>query len=65
MNWNNHNWQDLPVMDDPLSAFREAPKVKEVQAGMSPDEVAEIWSDRLIKVIKDQLSEAMAKPHSK
>jgi hypothetical protein len=44
---------------DVLSAFRNTPETRsEIQRGMSPQEIAEIVSDRLIKVVKDQFQAA-------
>lgn len=44
---------------DVLSAFRKTPERKsEIQGGMSPQEIAEIVSDRLMEVVKDQFQAA-------
>jgi hypothetical protein len=44
---------------DVLSAFRKTPETRsEIQRGMSPQEIAEIVSDRLMKVVKDQFQAA-------
>ena len=44
---------------DVLAAFRTAPEKKaEIQQGMSPQEIADIVSDRLMEVVKDQFQAA-------
>lgn len=44
---------------DVLYAFRTTPERKsEIQRGMSPQEIAEIVSDRLMEVVKDQFQAA-------
>lgn len=44
---------------DVLSAFRQTPENRaEIQRGMSPQEIADIVSDRLMKVVKDQFEAA-------
>ena len=51
---------------DVLSAFRNAPESRsEIQRGMSPEEIAEIVSDRLMKVVKDQFEAAKKKFNEK
>ncbi|MBN8853361.1 MAG: hypothetical protein BGO55_12515 [Sphingobacteriales bacterium 50-39] len=47
---------------DVLSAFRKTQEQRsEIQQGMSPKEIAEIFSDRLMEVVKDQFQEARKK----
>lgn len=42
-----------------LSAFKQhSDKPKEIKQGMSPDEIADIVSDRLIEVVRHQFEEA-------
>jgi hypothetical protein len=44
---------------DVLAAFKQYyDKPKEIKQGMSPDEIADIVSDRLIEVVKHQFAEA-------
>jgi hypothetical protein len=44
---------------DVLSAFRRTPeKSTEIRHGMSPQEIAEIVSDRLMTIVKDQFEAA-------
>jgi hypothetical protein len=44
---------------DVLSAFRKIPENRlEIQRGMSPQEISEIVSDRLIAIVKTQFEEA-------
>ncbi len=53
MNKGNYGERDV------LSAFRMTPETRsEIQRGMSPQEIAEIVSDQLIKVVKDQFQAA-------
>lgn len=54
-NLNQGNYADRDV----LSAFRKTlEKKSEIQRGMSPQEIAEIVSDRLMEVVKDQFQAA-------
>ena len=54
-NLNRGNFGDRDV----LSAFRKTSENRgEIQRGMSPQEIAEIVSDRLIEVVKGQFQAA-------
>jgi hypothetical protein len=50
------------VSENPLSALKkEKAKKKEIEYGMTTDEIAEIISDRMMDVIKKQFAETEAK----
>jgi hypothetical protein len=52
---NQSNLRDRDV----LSAFRKTPERRsEIERGMSPQEIAEIVSDRLMAIVKDQFEAA-------
>jgi hypothetical protein len=46
---------------DVLSVFKKKENKKEIQQGMSPNTIAEIVSDHLIKVVRKQFEEKAAK----
>jgi hypothetical protein len=53
--WRN-NWMIFPSELDMLTIFRdEADKPKTIQPGMSPEELSDIISDRLIELVKRDL----------
>lgn len=52
-----HDWSPFGATD-PFKPFRQASeKSREIGAGMSPDEIADIVSDRIMKVIQKQFKE--------
>lgn len=59
----NSGFESLVHEDnDVLSAFRpKAAKAEEIRQGMTPDELADVVSDRLIAVIKQQFEETEKK----
>ena len=62
MDW-NHQWaqgeaQEAKERKDPLAIFKEAQQQTEVKPDMRPEQVADIWSDKLMQIISTQMGTA-------
>lgn len=65
MSFNPEEQQVFMADSDVLSAFGKKENKKEIQQGMSPKTIAEIVSDHLIKVVKQQFNEKAVKAENK
>lgn len=62
MNWSNQ-WhpdvlQEVQGQQDPLAPFKAAGKKADITE-MTPEEVAEMWSDEIMALIRKQMTKAM------
>lgn len=64
--FNNNFENNILIENDFLSAFNEYPeKQREIKQGMSPMQIADIVSDHLMAIIRQQFEEVKKEFHSK